>query len=210
MRPVSLFGTEDLDGALTRKDREAAAIEAEERRKNLLRERALRGDQTSLREAHESGIAGLYDEILQTLIAQADSSDERLHALASFIAGSKDLRSSVLLAQRFLEFWKNAPVTLSTAEMLHLAALSNDATMYKEAVEAALQGWREEKITGLSVKQLSELIESEYWVLSPDAKRSGAGFILKQTLADARRQLHTTKRDGTTTTPPHPSVQTDL
>ncbi|HEX8119251.1 MAG TPA: hypothetical protein VF521_18375, partial [Pyrinomonadaceae bacterium] len=41
----------------------------------------------------------------------------------------------------------------------------------------------------LGAEDLRSLFEAEYWLLSSEAKRSGAGFVLKQTLNDVRRGL---------------------
>jgi hypothetical protein len=41
----------------------------------------------------------------------------------------------------------------------------------------------------LSAGELRALCEAEYWVLSSEARRTGAGFILKHTLAEVCRRL---------------------
>ena len=45
------------------------------------------------------------------------------------------------------------------------------------------------RLEGLGAEDLRALFEAEYWLLSSEAKRSGAGFVLKQKLADVRRRL---------------------
>jgi len=72
-----------------------------------------------------------------------------------------------------------------------LAALSDDAQLYEDAVQTALRFWRESKPVATSAAELKALFESEFWVLSSGTRSSGAGFVLKRTLANARRELET-------------------
>ena len=73
--------------------------------------------------------------------------------------------------------------------MLHTAALSDDAATYETAVELALQSWREGKLRDVSAVELQSLFSGEFWLLSSAARSSGAGFVLKRTLANANREL---------------------
>jgi hypothetical protein len=73
--------------------------------------------------------------------------------------------------------------------MLHVAALSGDANLYQTAIETAYQFWRERRLTEISADELRQLMESEFWILAPIVRNSGAGFVLKRKLAQLRRQL---------------------
>ena len=53
----------------------------------------------------------------------------------------------------------------------------------REAKQAAA------RVRNMSAEELRSLFEGEYWLLSSEAKRSGAGFLLKQRLAHVRREL---------------------
>ncbi|HEX8709996.1 MAG TPA: hypothetical protein VF723_17275 [Pyrinomonadaceae bacterium] len=160
---------------------------AAERRKSLL-ERAARGDREALGDAHRSGDAGLYDAVLNELAERA-SSEKSLLSLVSYIARGRELRVNKRLAEKFLEDWQSAPDRRSTAQALHVAALANDAPLYERAIEAAFQFWREGRLAQLSAAELRQLIESEFWILAPAVRNSGAGFVLKRRLATLRRQL---------------------
>ena len=94
------------------------------------------------------------------------------------------------LAEQFIESWQQLPDRASTAKMLHLAALSDDAMIYNAAVEAALRVWQNGGIPGLSAVELQALVNSEFWLLSSGTRSSGAGFLLKRTLAQAKRVLN--------------------
>ena len=83
----------------------------------------------------------------------------------------------------------DSPNRNSTTELLHVAALSDNAKNYGRAIELVLMSWRDRSLTGLSAKELQSLINSEYWVLSSRARISGAGFVLKRTLSNANREL---------------------
>ena len=184
---VGLFGEKAL--------KEAAAWElasgetlADEQRQALL-SRAATGDKKALDDASAKGDAALYDEVLNALVEQADT-DASLLALVSYIARSDaHLRVNSRLAEKFIESWKHAPDRNSTAKMLHIAALADDANIYQAAIETAYQFWRDQKLTGLSATELRQLMESEFWLLSPAQRNSGAGFLLKRKLAALRRKL---------------------
>jgi hypothetical protein len=76
--------------------------------------------------------------------------------------------------------------------MLHVAALSDNAKTYGQAIELVLRSWHEGNLTDLSAREIQALFNSEYWVLSSKARTSGAGFVLKQTLSNANRELEVT------------------
>jgi hypothetical protein len=160
----------------------------EDERRALLA-RAEAGDKEALDEARATEDAALYDEVLNILTERADS-DKSLLALASYVARS-DARLSVnrRLAERFIESYRRAPDRQTTMKMLHVAAGANDAGLYQTAVETAYQFWRDRRLTGTSADELRQLIEGEFWLLSPEARTSGAGFLLKRTLARLRKQL---------------------
>ena len=94
------------------------------------------------------------------------------------------------VAEQFIESWQESPDRASTAKMLHLASLSDDAGIYQHAVETALRVWRNGSIPNLSAVELQTLFNSEFWLLSSSTRNSGAGFVLKRTLSQAKRELH--------------------
>ncbi len=187
---TGLFG-----GDLTAKDSllpEPAAetnnLSTEER--TALLARAASGDKTALQDTHASKDCALYDEVLNALVERAAGSLKPLRAIVSFIARSTDLRVNVKLCAAFIDAWRKSPDKLSSAEMLHTAALSDDAAIYQSAVAAAHRCWRDQKLQNMTAEELRLLVESEYWVLSSRARSSGAGFVLKQSIAALRRKLN--------------------
>lgn len=92
-------------------------------------------------------------------------------------------------ANRFIESWQVSPDRKSTAKMLHLAATADDAETYCQVVEVALNVWQRGGIPDLSAAELQNLFNSEFWLLSSRTRSSGAGFVLKQTLSRASREL---------------------
>ncbi len=85
--------------------------------------------------------------------------------------------------------YQKTPNRSSTAKLLHVAALSDDAKNYERAIELVLLSWRDGSLSDLSAKELQSLFNSEYWVLSSRTRTSGAGFVLKETLSSANREL---------------------
>jgi hypothetical protein len=83
--------------------------------------------------------------------------------------------------------------------MLHIAALSDDAGVYQAAVDATLNSWRRGTLQQISSPELQAILEGEFWVLSAKTRNSGAGFLLKRTLASVRREL---KRPPVINNPP--------
>jgi len=88
--------------------------------------------------------------------------------------------------------FQESPNRRSTTKLLHVAALSDDAKNYGRAIELALMSWRDGTLSDLSAKELETLFNSEYWILSSQTRTSGAGFVLKRTLANANRELQST------------------
>jgi len=186
-RAVGLFAETALKEAQAH-ELESVENLADEERQALL-SRAAAGDKKALDDASAKGDTALYDEVLNALVEGADS-DASLLSLVSYIARS-DARLCVNnhLAEKFIESWKTSPDRNSTAKMLHIAALADDASIYQAAIETAYQFWRDQKLTGLSATELRQLMESEFWLLSPAQRNSGAGFLLKRKLAALRRKL---------------------
>ena len=88
--------------------------------------------------------------------------------------------------------FQQSPNRSSTIQLLHVAALSDDAKNYGRAVELVLMSWRDGSLTDLSANELQSIFNSEYWVLSSRTRTSGAGFVLKRTLANANSELQGT------------------
>lgn len=178
-----LFGEHPANTEMkTKEDIErAAAVESS------LLSRARARDKSALNDANESGDAQLYDRILNEFVQQIDS-DAALLSLMSFVA-QNDLRVNVPLAEAAIASWKESPSREGAAKALHFAALSDDAGLYGETIELALKLWREGKLASVSTEELRALFDGEFWILSSRSRSSGAGFVLKQTLADARREL---------------------
>ena len=160
--------------------------EGSDDRASLL-ERTSQGDQSVLIEAHRSGDCEFYNQALDILVTHADSS-AKLLSLVSYVTRN-ELPVNNRLAREFGESWKRTPDRPSTAKMLHIAALSDDAAIYQNAAETALQFWRDGYLSGVPPRELQAILEGEFWVLSSRTRSSGAAFLLKRTLAKARREL---------------------
>jgi len=158
--------------------------------KKAVIESATKGDKNALAQAHALNDSTFYEQVLNLFIAQIDS-EPKLLSLVSHVTRT-ELPVTKALAQRSIDYWKDSPDKHSTAKMLHLAALSDDAETFRNAVELALNSWRNGKVPDLSAVELQSLINGEFWVLSSNTRSSGAGFVLKRTLATAKRELEPT------------------
>jgi hypothetical protein len=161
-------------------------------RTETLISRAQSGELAALQEAHESGAADLYDQVLNELIQFAHTEPE-LPALMNYVT-ERELPVNAKLAQAAIASWKESPNRSATARALHFAALSDDADVYRAAVEDALELWREQRLNNIAAFELQALFEGEFWILSSHSRSSGAGFVLKRTLENARRELEATAR----------------
>lgn len=180
-----LFGGDGVRAALP----EAVDTAASEDFEKELRERASRGDLETLKEARDSGRAELYDLILGILLERSEGDAVALRALADFVARGEDLRSDAALAAASLEDFEREPARSRVPTLLRVAALSDDAAAFERAMTAVLRARLEERLPDSNADELRALFDSEYWLLSSEARRSGAGFQLKQNLAQVRRSL---------------------
>ena len=112
-----------------------------------------------------------------------------MRSLVSFIANDSGLRGSPDLAAAYTKLWQQQPDRQTTAQLLHLAALADDANTFERAIVAASDWLRQSHADAIRPDELSTLIESEYWVLSSEARRTGAGFVLKQSMTSLREEL---------------------
>lgn len=133
--------------------------------------------------------AGLFTNQPPELLPEAPSATEEDQQQAAGDAYNES-EAKKELALQFIESWQQSPDRASTAKMLHLAALSDDAMTYHDAVEAALRVWQNGGIPDLTAVELQALLNGEFWLLSSTERSSGAGFLLKRTLSEAKRVLN--------------------
>ncbi len=168
-------------------------LRSEEERKRLL-ERAGEGDETALDEAHKKGDAELYREVLRTIVVQADGNAEALRSIAEYIVDGRQLRSNADFAQTMIEIWGKSHDQRSLVDMLYLSALSDDGATFQRALEAAFKKWRAGKLPQISAKDFLATVECAYWLIATEVRYSGSGFLIKQAIADIRRELAATDR----------------
>ena len=95
-------------------------------------------------------------------------------------------------ALKAIKAFQESPNRTTTTNLLHIAAVADDAKNYGRAVELVLMSWRDGTLSDVSAGELQALFNSEYWVLSSRTRTSGAGFVLKETLSSANRELEST------------------
>jgi hypothetical protein len=157
---------------------------------NAIIELAITGDKKALHDAHAINDRALYNEVLNTFVAHTDT-EAQLLSLVSYVTRN-ELPVNKTLAQKTIDHWRQSLDRNSTAKLLHIAALSDDASVYGHAVEVVLNSWREGKLQDVSAIELQSLFNGEFWLLSSNTRSSGAGFVLKRTLSTAKRELELT------------------
>ncbi len=195
-QPPSLPKMKTFDGLFAeRREEEARALakadaelREEEARAQLLA-RAYIGDQTSLDDAHATANRELYNEVLDVLVAQAEGDPELQRGIVEYIVDSGGLRSTPEFAAMMIGQYRQRLDQRSLADMLYLAALSDDAAVFERAVETARERFRLGRIPRLSPRDFVATVECGYWLISAETRYSGSGFILKQLIAGVRREL---------------------
>lgn len=185
--PRGLFDDKQAEQAMLEETNAVRAASAE-LEKSLL-ERAARGDLQTLGEASAAGSHELYAAVLERLVERCAQSPSDLRSLAAHVAHGEGLLSSRSLAESLCEEFERDPSETSTTDLVRVASLSGDAFAFGRAVSLAARVWEEGRLKGMGGGELLSLFDAEYWLLSSEARRSGAGFRLKQELADVRRRL---------------------
>jgi hypothetical protein len=171
---------------------ESLSVDAQLRQQLL--DRVATGDLHTLDDAGRVGQTNvhgeaIYSEILEAFIERAERKPGELDRLVSYISSSSELRTNERLARRVIEDWRASPGSRSATEMLHIAALSDNATTYHKAVDALVESLEIGGQLRLSTEDLISLVQSEYWVLASEARQGGAGFALRKRIAGIRREL---------------------
>ena len=141
---------------------QAEAEEAAAAERAALFDRANTGDLSVLAEAFALNGLPLYRELLDVLAIRAQANDEALRALVRHIAQNSQWRASAGLVEAVLLRWQAAPERYTLGELLHLAALSDDAALFQRVTHATLAAWRAGRLNWASPHNLRALIESEY------------------------------------------------
>ncbi|MFN2595898.1 MAG: hypothetical protein ABR563_01775 [Pyrinomonadaceae bacterium] len=186
--PHSLF-----DEAHAEEARGAAAQEAQkktdEAARGALLARAAQGDFGALNEAASLRDDAFYGAALAQALKWAGESPERWQSLVEHLSTGRDLRGSVEVSRRFVGEWERSPDWASTTRALHLAALSDDAAEFSLVAGTAARLLREGRLGAMTGDELFALVESQFWLMSPAARTSGAAFVFKQKLAALRAGL---------------------
>lgn len=183
--PRGLFDNPEQHAALALVEAERIATEA----RAALLAWAAAGNLSVLAEAHAQGGNELYQQALAALVCCVRSDDEGLQGLVNYITQDGQWRGNAALAEALLSRWQQAPERFALGELLHIAALSDNAAVFQQTAERVLEVWRAGRIGWASAHNLHALIESEYWILAPAARQSGDGFVLKRMLVTVRREL---------------------
>jgi hypothetical protein len=178
------------------KQEEAQAKERAREKRRCLLERASKNDLTVLDEAHNTNDPDFYRDALRRLIAATGRQPDGLHAISKYIIESGTLRSTCEFAQTMIEQLSRSLDRQTFTEMLYLAALCDDAATFQMAVDVAVRNWREGKLQHVSAKDLLTTTESAYWLIASKERDSGSAFLIKQAIANVRRELAAATRQS--------------
>jgi hypothetical protein len=159
-----------------------------------LLERAVEGEPEVLNEAQQLNDSQFYNQVLQAIFTQANGNLKLLRSTVECIVASQKLRSSRDFAESVVALWADSPSQFPLADVLCLAALADDEAIFKLALNTALKLWREDRIEKVSVQSFLVTVESAYWLVASEVRNSGSGFLLKQAIADVRRELAAANR----------------
>ncbi|MEP6925248.1 MAG: hypothetical protein ABI954_12345 [Pyrinomonadaceae bacterium] len=115
--------------------------------------------------------------------------DEDVLALVWFVVNHQNFNVNQKLIKKFQAVWENSPDMQKTTGLFELAIRTDNAQLFQSVFTEAEQFIKNDQLSDLRLGELRELASSHFWLLSPTARMSGAGFWLKQKLADSRRAL---------------------
>ena len=86
--------------------------------------------------------------------------------------------------------WRSAPSRKNTIELLYLASQRESGMIYAEITGEIIKVWKSGQIENLSADDLSQLLESHFWLLPAQERTSGVSFSLREEIAGLRRKGH--------------------
>ena len=177
----SLFAPSDAETAAFEQAAQARReMENLEKKRQLILTRAAENDLDILTESQND--KNLYDEVLNKLVQNADS-DERISALVKFILANQ-LYGSRETIEKFSEVWRKNSDKNSTLNYLEIAARTGNAEIYLEVLEKIAEVRRAEILNSIETEDFISFAESGFWLLPASERASGAGFLLKEKLAN--------------------------
>ena len=192
-RQINLFGLDarDFDKKI---ERERQRLELSEKRERLIawasvcRFETLSGCAVNaadeMRESRR--------EAIEILIERADDSS-KIVLLTEFVLKNDELEPTNRLARKFYQNWQAAPDYRTTIQLFQLIARCSDADLFTDALTTAEQLVKSGRFADFNLSQLRELAASHYWLLGESSRLSGAGFWLKQKLANLKKSETRTK-----------------
>lgn len=183
---VSLFAPSTRD--LAKIEREKHHLQNDEQREKLLTWASLVDFsilENRLLDGDEKLLAKSWNEAVEILTERAHSAED-VRRLTTFCLDNQ-LNVNNTIINAFQKTWAALPDLRSTDDMFRLASRADDAETLLDVLNEAEQLFKTGKLVAVSSSEISELGENYYWSLSESARTSGAGFILKEKLADLRR-----------------------
>lgn len=122
---------------------------------------------------------------------RAAEREERLRldaATQEDLRAERDQRLAALETLR--KTWTAAPERKNTIELLYLASQSESGRRFAEISGEIINLWKNGQIADLSADDLSQLLESHFWLLPAQERTSGVKFSLQQEIASLRRRTH--------------------
>lgn len=159
-----------------------------ENQKRMLLERTGNNDFTVLIEAAKLNDSTVYEKTLDLLTDTNKIETAKIFALAAFVSDNK-LPANKTFSNALLDEWRENPQTDSISTILHVSALTDSAEIYLQTVEAIFDSRKQNKLKSLSANRLFAAFDAHFRLLPTSARASGAGFVLKEKLANIRREV---------------------
>ena len=91
--------------------------------------------------------------------------------------------------KEFRKAWRAVPSRKNTVELLYLASQGESGNIYAETANEVIKTWKNGQIEDLSADDLSQLLESHFWLLPAGERTTGVKFSLLEEIAGLRREI---------------------
>lgn len=142
-----------------------------------------------------SGLRPLFEPGTEELLAAEREEQKALEAVRQEDA-KRDSEEKLREFEAVRRGWRATPSRKNTIELLYLASQRESSMIYAEITGEIIKVWKNGQIENLSADDLSQLLESHFWLLPPKERTSGVNFRIQHEIANLRSDSEETNKSG--------------